>query len=314
MKSVLLLFTLLIANSAAAATALPDAEKHRLASYLAYITVGVDTSGPGGGSIYTVGANCPECNGVGKVGDGVTMLTCEWDDGKFYCNGGKIAQKAEGDAMDYEVDEAMCEATCNCGNCDGACGGGCCDNCNCATPERDELFDKLDNPPARFNESFVRQLENDLQNALEEVQTLKAGKTCQPCAAEEQTEDQPEKIAIEEPSSDVLTLFKMPGPSWNWSGRSTASTSTNSMKSHLAKEHGIDTSGMTRSQLIIAHNNDHNGYPAMGRATYESSSPCPDGQCPLPGSSGSSGSSCPTCPGGSGSSRSYSRGFGFFRR
>ena len=126
MKSALLLFTLLIANSAAAATALSDAEKHRLASYLAYITVGVDTSGPGGGSIYTVGANCPECNGVGKVGDGVTMLTCEWDDGKFYCNGGKIAQKAEGDAMDYEVDETMCEATCNCGNCDGACGGGCC--------------------------------------------------------------------------------------------------------------------------------------------------------------------------------------------
>ena len=316
MKSALLLLFLLIANSAAAATALPDAEKHRLASYLAYITVGVDTSRPGGESIYTVGANCPECGGPpGLVGDGTVMVPCQWDDGKFYCNGGKIAQKSAGDEMDYEVDETMCEAdTCNCGNCDGACGGGCCDNCNCATPERDELFDKLDNPPARFNESFVRQLENDLQNALEEVQTLKAGKTCQPCAAEEQTEDQPEKIAIEEPSSDVLTLFKMPGPSWNWSGRSTASTSTNSMKSHLAKEHGIDTSGMTRSQLIIAHNNDHNGYPAMGRATYESSSSCPDGQCPLPGSSGSSGSSCPTCPGGSGSSRSYSRGFGFFRR
>ena len=213
MKSVLLLFTFLIANSAAAATALPDAELHRLSAYLAYITVGVDTSGPGGGSIYTVGANCPECNGVGKVGDGVTMLTCEWSDGLYYCNGGKIAKKSDGDAMDYEVDEALCEAaTCNCNcncGCKGECGGTCgCDNCDCATPERDELMNKLDNPPARFNESFVRQLEEDLQNALEEVQTLKAGKTCQPCAAEEQTEDQQEKIAIEEPSSDVLTLFK----------------------------------------------------------------------------------------------------------
>ena len=49
--------------------------------YLAYVVVGVEASGPGGGSLYTVGANCPECNGVGKVGDGVTMLTCAWDDG-----------------------------------------------------------------------------------------------------------------------------------------------------------------------------------------------------------------------------------------
>ena len=90
---VLFLFTFLIANSAAAATALPDAEKHRLASYLAYITVGVDTSGPGGESIYTVGANCPECGGPpGLVGDGTVMVPCQWDDGKFYCNKGKIAQ------------------------------------------------------------------------------------------------------------------------------------------------------------------------------------------------------------------------------
>ena len=148
---VLFLFTFLIANSAAAATALPDAEKHRLASYLAYITVGVDTSGPGGGSLYTVGANCPECNGVGKVGDGVTMLTCEGDDGKFYCNKGKIAQKSSGDAMEYDVDEAMCETVCDCDcGCKGKCGGTCgCDNCNCATPKRDELIDDLTNAPKR---------------------------------------------------------------------------------------------------------------------------------------------------------------------
>ena len=69
MKSVLLLFNLLIANSAAAATALPDAEKHRLASYLAYVVVGVEAEAPDGGSIYTVGAKCNECNGSGELGD-----------------------------------------------------------------------------------------------------------------------------------------------------------------------------------------------------------------------------------------------------
>ena len=318
MKVLFITIAFLIANSAAAATALPDAELHRLSAYLAYITVGVDTSGPGGGSIYTVGANCPECNGVGKVGDGVTMLTCAWDDGKFYCNGGKIAKKSDGDAMDYEVDEAMCEAaTCNCNcncGCQGECGGTCgCDNCDCATPERDELMNKLENPPARFNESFVRQLEEDLTSALRELETLKGEPACQPCAEQQPAEDPPQTIAIEEPASDVLTIYKMPNNTkWNWNGRS--NPSTDYMKSHLASEHGIDTSGMSRSQLQIVHNNSHNygDDMAMGRATYESSSSCPDGQCPLPGSSGSSGSSCPTCPGGS--SSSGSRGFGFFRR
>ena len=101
-----------IANSAIAATPLSNAEKHRLASYsCAYVVVGVEASGPGGGSLYTVGANCPECNGVGKVGDGtVTMLTCAWDDGLYFCNKGKIGKKSDGDAMDYEdIGEAMCE-------------------------------------------------------------------------------------------------------------------------------------------------------------------------------------------------------------
>lgn len=289
---VLLLFTLLIANSAAAATALPDAEKHRLASYLAYVVVGVDTSGPGGGSLYTVGANCPECNGVGKVGDGVTMLTCEWDDGKFYCNKGKIAQKSAGDEMDYEVDEAMCESVCGC------------DNCNCATPERDELFDNLANPPARFNESYVRDLEYDLQKALEEAEILRAGSgKCQPTEEEElpvppEPEPEPKR---EEASSDVLTIYDMPGSRWNWEGRSSKSVSDSFMRSHLLSDHGVDAAGMSRSQMQVVHDNIHNGYPAFGKA---SSASCPDGQCPLPGSSGSSSGSCPTCPGGSSSSRS----------
>ena len=46
--NVLSLSLLLIANSAAAATALPDAEKHRLASYLAYVVVGVEAEAPDG--------------------------------------------------------------------------------------------------------------------------------------------------------------------------------------------------------------------------------------------------------------------------
>ena len=303
MKSVLLLFTLLIANSAAAATALPDAELHRLASYLAYITVGVDAEGPGGESIYTVGETCRECNGTAVLGDGTVVFPCEWSDGLYYCNKGKIAKKSDGDAMDYEVDEAMCEATCNCNcncGCKGECGGTCgCDNCDCATPERDELMNKLDNPPAKFNESFVRQLEEDLQNALEEVQTLKAGKTCQPCAAEEQTEDPPQTIAIEEPAC----LVDLSQTVWNWSGVSNVPVSK--MRSHLTNEHSIEPASldkMSREELIALHNLLHNeevraSAPQAKSKTKSSSSGCPGGNCPT-----------------SGSSRSYSRGFGFFRR
>ncbi len=315
--TVLFISIFLIANSATAATPLPDAELHRLASYLAYITVGVDTSGPGGGSLYTVGANCPECNGVGKVGDGVTMLTCEWDDGLYYCNKGKIAQKSSGDQMDYEdIGDAMCESVCDCGNCDGTCGGGCCDNCKCGTPERDELFDKLDNPPARFNESYVRELEYDLQKALQEAETLRgASGKCQPIAEEElpvAPEPEPEPKQ-EEVSSKTVTLYRMKGSRWNWSGRSNPSTEF--MRQHLMDEHGIDASMMNREQMQILHNNSHNygddkafGFPTEFNSSMTSNS-CPSGKCPT--SSGSSGGGCPggNCP-TSGSSRSR----GFFGR
>ena len=312
MKTALVGLLALWAAVATAATPLPDAEKHRLASYLAYITVGVETDGPGGGSLYTVGANCPECNGVGKVGDGVTMLTCEWEDGKYYCNKGKIAKKSDGDSMDYEVDDAMCESVCDCGNCDGKCGGGCCDNCKCGTPERDELFDNLENPPARFNESYVRDLEYDLQKALEEVQTLKA--TCPDCptCAEPQLEEiQEETPEPEESSSKTVTLYRMKGSRWNWEGRSNPSTSF--MRQHLMDEHGIDASLMTREQMQILHDNSHNygddkafGFPTEFNSSVTASD-CPSGTCPTSSSSSSGG-----CPGGNcptSSSRSYSRGF-----
>ena len=298
---------------ATAATPLPDAEKHRLAAYLSYITVGVETEGPGGGSLYTVGANCPECNGVGKVGDGVTMLTCEWEDGKYYCNKGKVAKRSDGDSMDVcEVGCALCESVCDCGNCDGNCGGGCCDNCKCPTPERDELFEAIENAPARFNESYVRDLEYDLQKALEEVQTLKAkSPDCPTCVEPQPEESQEETPEPEESSSKTVTLYRMPNNTkWNWEGRSNPSTEF--MRQHLMDEHGIDASMMTREQMQLLHNNAHNygddkafGFPTEFNSSVTASG-CIDGKCPLPGSSGSG--SCPTCPGGS-SSRSYSRGF-----
>ena len=314
-KTVLIGLLTCWAAIATAATPLPDAEKHRLAAYLSYITVGVETQGPGGGSLYTVGANCPECNGVGKVGDGVTMLTCEWEDGKYYCNKGKIAKRSDGDQMDVcEVGCALCESVCDCGNCDGRCGGGCCDNCKCPTPERDELFEAIENAPARFNESYVRDLEYDLQKALEEVQTLKADQTCQQDAEDQPAEAPEETQEPEESSSKTVTLYRMKGSTWNWSGRSNPSTSF--MRQHLMDEHGIDASLMNKEQMQILHDNAHNygddkafGFPTDFNSSMTSN--CPSGTCPLPGSSGSG--SCPTCPGGS-SSRSYSRGlFGRWR-
>jgi hypothetical protein len=314
--NVLSLSLLLIANSAAAATALPDAEKHRLASYLAYVVVGVEAEAPDGGSIYTVGANCNECNGSGELGDGTVVFPCEWSDGLYYCNKGKIAKKSDGDNMDFDVDEAMCESVCNCGNCDGKCGGGCCDNCNCATPERDELFDDLKNAPKRADEGYVRKLEEQLTQALQEAETLRAGSdTCQPTEEEGLPEDQePEtEPKREEASSDVLTIYDMPGSRWNWEGRSSKSVSDSFMRSHLLSDHGVDAEGMSRSQMQIVHDNIHNGYPALGipQTSTQTTSNCPDGRCPLPGSSGSG--SCPTCPGGS-SSRSSGRGlFGRWR-
>ena len=311
MKKAILIITLACwAVIATAATSLPDAEKHRLASYLAYITVGVETQGPGGGSLYTVGANCPECNGVGKVGDGVTMLTCEWEDGKYYCNKGKIAKRSDGDAMDVcEVGCALCESVCDCGNCDGTCGGGCCDNCKCGTPERDQLFEAIEDAPARYNESYVEKLEYDLTSALQELETLKAGQTCQ-----QDEEDQPEETPEETPeqkesSSKTVTVYRMKGSTWNWEGRSNPSTEF--MRQHLKEEHGIDASLMDRKAMQAIHDNCHNygddkafGFPTEYNSSMTS---CPDGQCPLPGSSGSG--SCPTCPGGS-----SSRSRGFFGR
>jgi len=305
-----------------AATPLPDAEKHRLASYLAYVVVGVEAEAPDGGSIYTVGANCNECNGSGELGDGTVVFPCEWSDGLYYCNKGKIAQKSAGDAMEYDVDEAMCESVCDCAcGCKGKCGGTCgCDNCNCATPERDELFEDLENAPKRASEGYVRRLEEQLTQALKEAETLRAGSdTCQPTEEEELPEDQePEpEPKQEEASSKTVTLYRMKGSRWNWEGRSNPSTSF--MRQHLMDEHGIDASLMNREQMQIIHDNAHNygdgkafGFPTEFNSSVTASD-CPSGTCPT-SSRSSSGGGCPggNCP--TGPSRSSGRGlFGRWR-
>jgi hypothetical protein len=51
-------------------------EKHRLGAYLTFITVTSKDIGGGSPNEPKPGDTCPECNGLGKVGDGVTMLTC----------------------------------------------------------------------------------------------------------------------------------------------------------------------------------------------------------------------------------------------
>jgi len=298
---------------ATAATPLPDAELHRLASYLAYITTTLDPDDPGGIE-YTVGETCGNCQGSGVLGDGKVEFPCEWEDGKYYCNKGKVAKRSDGDQMDVcEVGCALCESVCDCGNCDGNCGGGCCDNCKCPTPERDELFDNLENAPARFNESYVRDLEYDLQKALEEVQTLKAkSPDCPTCVEPQPEESQEETPEPEESSSKTVTLYRMPNNTkWNWSGRSNPSTEF--MRQHLMDEHGIDASMMNREQMQLLHNNAHNygddkafGFPTEFNSSVTASD-CPSGTCPTSSSSSSGG-----CPGGNcptSSSRSYSRGF-----
>ena len=289
-----LVFCLILANSAAAATALPTAEKHRLASYLAYVVVGVEAEAPDGGSIYTVGANCNECQGSGKLGDGTVVFPCEWSDGSYYCNGGKIAQRSSGDAMNYEVDEALCETICNCDcGCKGKCGGTCgCDNCNCATPQRDELFDDLDNAPKRADEGYVRKLEEQLTQALQEAETLKAkSPDCPTCVEPQPEESQEETQPAEEPSC----LVDLSQTQWNWQG--TSNVPISAMRKHLTNEHSIDPASldkMSREELIALHNLLHNEEvrastpQAKSKTKTYSSGGCPGGNCPT-GPSRSSG-------------------------
>ena len=203
----LLVFFLILANSAAAATALPDAERHRLAAFISYV---VSTAPSSGGSSDTVkvGDWCPDCTPGGKplypskpgmVGDGSVFEKC----GR--CGGTQKIQPNDPDLggmgdFGCEICEALDTDVCDCGNCDGNCGGGCCDNCKCGTPKRDELFDDLANAPKRADESYVLYLEHQLQEALEESGIGKATcPNCPTCADPQQAKSQ-EETPVEEPS------------------------------------------------------------------------------------------------------------------
>ena len=272
-KTVLIGWLALWAATALAATPLPDAELHRLASYLAYITTTLDPDDPGGIE-YTVGDTCQNCQGSGILGDGRVEFPCEWEDGKYYCSSGKIAMRSDGDAMDVcEIGCALCEETPEC--------------------------EQLDDPPARFNADYVRQLECDLQKALEEVENSKATcPDCPTCADPQQTEDQPE---TPEPAPACLTDLSQ--TQWNWQG--TSNVPISEMRRHLTDEHSIDPASldkMNREELIALHNLLHNEEvrastpQAKSKTKTYSSGGCPGGSCP------------------SGSSRSYSRGlFGRWR-
>ena len=299
-KTVLIGWLVLWAATATAATALSDAEKHRLSAYLSFITVTAPKS-PVDES-YKAGDTCGACGGRGSVGDGVIESPCDFvtPDGLLACKGTGKLQSTGGQMDVCEVGCALCESVCDCGNCDGNCGGGCCDNCKCPTPERDELFDNLEDAPARFNESYVRDLEYDLQKALEEVQTLKATcPDCPTCADPQPEESQEETQPVEEPSS----LTDLSQTQWNWQG--TSNVPISEMRRHLTDEHSIDSASldkMSREELIALHNLLHN-------EEVRASTPQAKSKTKTYSSGGCPGGNCPTGP-----SRSYSRGlFGRWR-
>jgi hypothetical protein len=186
-----------------------------------------------------------------------------------------------------EICEALDTDVCDCGNCDGNCGGGCCENCKCGTPERDELFEAIENAPLDFNESTVRSLSYDLENALEEVETLRqccpAG--CPNCGDPQPEESQEETQPVEEPSC----LVDLSQTKWNWQGTSNVPIST--MREHLTDEHSIDAASldkMSREELIALHNLLHNEEvraTAPEAKSSGSSSGCPSGTCPTSSSS-----------------------------
>lgn len=292
----IIVFVLLSVANAAAAAPLPPNELHRLASYLSFITVSIDTTKPDGGSVFTVGSNCPECLGVGKVGDGATMLVCGWEDGSFYCNKGKIAKRSDGDAINpCEIGCAFCdeltEEEAEELTEDLEASGG-------FTEETKELSETIKNVPEDWNESTVRDLSCKLEDALQSLN---------------QEQDDP----------DILCFN---GSAWTFENKRVRQATDADMVKHLVEVHGLEydsVSKYSRDELIAQHNLLHN---SEIRASAPSSScpsgSCPSGSCPsgsCPSSSSrSSSSSCPSgsCPssGSRSSSSSQRRGLFGWRR
>lgn len=298
-RTIVLLILLSVANAAAAAP-LPPNELHRLASYLSYITVGVDTKMPDGGSVFTVGSNCPECLGVGKVGDGATMLVCGWEDGSFYCNKGKIAKRSDGDAIDpCEIGCALCESA----------------DDELTEEEANELTEQLESSGGFTEEA--RQFSEAIENVTEDWnESTVRDLGCK-------LEDALQALGEEQDDPDILCFN---GSAWTFENKRVRQATNADMVKHLVEVHNIDpdsASKMDREELIALHNLLHN---SEIRASAPSSScpsgscpsgSCPSGSCPT-SSSGGSSSSCPsgTCPssGSRSSSSSQRRGLFGWRR
>ena len=90
MKKIVLAFLLLTQS----AYALDEVELHRLGAYLSYVVAASDEilGEDDTPKIWTIGEDCPACDGLGEIGDGTVMLKCEWEDGDYYCKNGKIAK------------------------------------------------------------------------------------------------------------------------------------------------------------------------------------------------------------------------------
>jgi hypothetical protein len=70
------------------------------------------------------------------------------------------------------------------------------------------------------------------------------------------------------------------GPKWSINSTPPQSASTEYIRRHLEQEHGIDTAGYTRDQLLALHDNAHNAKTRTTVRRSTSTSSCPNGRCP----------------------------------
>jgi len=124
MTTSLLATTLILLSGCTPVEQAPPISTEELCQLGAYISIAVvsadaDGGGGGGGSGLKVGDVCPECRGVGEVGDGVVMMKCE------RCNGtGKVQPNDPDLAAEFRSQRyCLCLDKCKC---DGKC-----DPCNC---------------------------------------------------------------------------------------------------------------------------------------------------------------------------------------
>lgn len=92
--------------------------------------------------------------------------------------------------------------------------------------------------------------------------------------------------AAKMPTTASAQTYRKYNPVYDVMGDRNASTGK--LANHLANHHGINTSGMTRDQMFMAHDRAHGVNvrlsttvpKATTAVTYSSGSSCPNGQCP----------------------------------